>query len=168
MIESGPQANSARRRITLERRYAAPLEDVWGLWTTKEGIASWWGPDGFTVTVRHLDLRVGGDLIYSMTATAPEQVEFMQRAGMPITTEASIVYTEIDPMRLLRYTSSADFIPEVAPYEVATTVAFVEEPGGIRLVLTFDAMHDAEWTERAVMGRSAELARLETALASSR
>lgn len=33
-----------RRRITIERTYQAPIEDLWDLWTTKEGIESWWGP----------------------------------------------------------------------------------------------------------------------------
>ena len=30
-----------RRRITLERTYKASLQDVWDMWTTKEGIESW-------------------------------------------------------------------------------------------------------------------------------
>src|SRR6185369_12585987 len=74
---------SQRRTITLERTFTAPVEDVWELWTTREGIESWWGPDGFTVKVRKLDLRVGGELLYDMIATAPEQIEFMKKAGMP-------------------------------------------------------------------------------------
>jgi hypothetical protein len=31
--------------------------------------------------VRTLDLRPGGALVYTMTATAPAQVEFMKQAG---------------------------------------------------------------------------------------
>ncbi len=58
----------ARRRITLERTYQASLEEVWEMWTTPEGIESWWGPDGFAVEVRKLDLRPGGELLYAMTA----------------------------------------------------------------------------------------------------
>jgi uncharacterized protein YndB with AHSA1/START domain len=56
------------RRITLERVYRADVQDVWDLWTTKDGIESWWGPGGFAVTVRKLDLRPGGELLYAMTA----------------------------------------------------------------------------------------------------
>ena len=50
-------AAATRKRITLERVYCAELQDVWDLWTTKDGIESWWGPGGFTVVVRKLDLR---------------------------------------------------------------------------------------------------------------
>ena len=52
---TAPEAS--KRRITMERTYdAASLDDVWDLWTTKDGIESWWGPEGFTVKVRTLDL----------------------------------------------------------------------------------------------------------------
>jgi uncharacterized protein YndB with AHSA1/START domain len=77
-------------KIVMERTYRAALEEVWALWTTKEGVESWWGPEGFAVAVHHLDLRVGGALQYTMTATAPEQVAFMQGAGMPLATESTI------------------------------------------------------------------------------
>jgi uncharacterized protein YndB with AHSA1/START domain len=50
------------RRITMERTYKASVEDLWDLWTPKDGIESWWGPDGFTTKVLELDLRSGGQL----------------------------------------------------------------------------------------------------------
>ena len=31
---------------TLERVYRADVQDVWDLWTTKDGIESWWGSGG--------------------------------------------------------------------------------------------------------------------------
>ena len=158
-----PQA--ARRKITLERSFNASLEEVWDLWTTKEGIESWWGPEGFTVQVRRLDLRPGGDLIYAMTATEPEQIEFMKKAGMPVSTESRAIYTDVVPRRRLAYSQQADFIPNVKPYEIATTVEFEASGTNVQLVLTLDAMHDAEWTEMAVKGREGELRKLEKLLA---
>src|SRR5262245_53108560 len=112
--ETSPAAS--KRRITLERTYDARIEDVWELWTTKDGNESWWGPGGFSVQVRKLELRPGGELHYAMTAVAPPQIEFMQKAGMPLTTEARLTYTEIVAPRRLAYTHLADFIPGVAPY----------------------------------------------------
>jgi len=149
-----------KRKMTLERTYAATPEEVWKLWTTKEGIESWWGPDGFTVAVRRLDLRPGGSLSYAMTASSQEVKEFMARAGMPPSTEALLTFTEVTPPRRLAYETLADFIPGVAPYSVATLVELEPSGQGTRLVLTFDAMHDAVWTERAVLGRKSELERL--------
>jgi uncharacterized protein YndB with AHSA1/START domain len=153
-------SETSRRSRTLERTYHAPPEEVWELFTTKAGIESWWGPEGFTVHVRKLDLRVGGSLEYAMVATAPAQKEFMQRAGMPLTTESRLTYTEVTPPRRLAYRAWADFIPGVEPYACATLVELYPSADGTRLLLTFDAMHDEGWTRRAVMGHESELAKL--------
>jgi len=152
------QIQPARRRVSIERTFAgAAAEDVWALWTTKEGIESWWGPDGFEVNVRRLDVRLRGELLYAMTATAPDQIEFLKKAGMPLTTESLVRYTDVVPLERLAFTQLADFIPGVKPYEVATTVAFEMIPEAVRLVLTLDAMHDEHWTKLAVMGWEQEL-----------
>lgn len=154
----------ARKRITIERMYRADIGDVWDLWTTKDGIESWWGPGGFAVTVRKLDLRPGGELLYAMTAIDPPQVEFMRKAGMPLTTEARITYTEVAAPNRLAYIHLTDFIPGVDPYDVATAVELQLTAQGVRMVLTFDAMHDDEWTRRAVMGWESELGKLENVI----
>ena len=152
-------------RITIERTYRGAIEDVWELWTTKEGIESWWGPDGFFVTVRELDLRPGGVLRYGMTAQAPEMIAFMKKAGMPTTTESRLVFTEIVAPTRLAYLHSTDFIPGVAPYDVAHLVELEAVGDEVRLRLTIDRMHDEMWTGRAVAGWKNELGKLERALA---
>ena len=154
------QTQPARRRITIERSFQAPVEEVWKLWTTKEGIESWWGPDGFEVKVRRLDFRLGGELLYAMIAIAPDQVEFLKKAGMPLTTESLVTYTDVVPLKRLAFTQMADFIPGVTPYAVATTVELETVPQGVRQLLTLDAMHDEYWTKMAVMGWENELDKL--------
>lgn len=155
---------ASRRRITIERTYKATIEDVWELWTTREGLESWWGPEGFSVKVHELDLRPGRELRYAMTATAPEQVEFLKKAGMPLTTEARVTYSEVAPPQRLVYTHLADFIPGIEPYGVETMVELFPIADGVRMVLTFDAMHDDQWTQMAVMGHESELRKLDKVL----
>ena len=58
----------SRSPITLERHLDSTLDEVWELWTTPSGLEAWWGPDGFQVTVQHLELRIGGTLQYTMRA----------------------------------------------------------------------------------------------------
>ncbi len=149
----------------LERTYDAPAETIWELWTTAAGIESWWAPDGFTTEVQTLELEPGGALVYTMTATAPEQIEFMRNAGMPLSTESRKRFTEIEQAARLAYASLADFIPGVDPYEFMTVVAL--EPVGeqTRVVMIVDALHDETWTERLVMGRQNELDNLAGVLA---
>ncbi|HEV2141682.1 MAG TPA: SRPBCC domain-containing protein [Candidatus Dormibacteraeota bacterium] len=154
-----------RPRLTLERTFKASIEDVWELWTTREGIESWWGPEGFSVAVRELNLRPGGELVYAMSAVEPDQMEYMAKAGMPLITEHKLTFTDVDPPRRLAYKDLADFIPGVEPYEVRTVIELSEVVDGVRMVLTFDRMHDDEWTRLATMGRESELHRLEAVLA---
>ena len=156
---------TARAQFSIQRSYAASIDEVWALWTTKSGIESWWGPEGFDVTVTALDLRPGGELIYLMTAVAPEQVAFMKRAGMPLTSECKVIYTEVSPPSRLAYKSLADFVPGVAPYEVATLVDLKATGDGVKLTITFDAMHDDVWTERARAGHESQMRKLDALFA---
>ena len=156
---------SNRPKLTLERTFRASIHEVWELWTTREGIEAWWGPDGFTVEVRSLELRAGGDLVYVMSAVAPEQIDYMKKAGMPVSTHHSLTFTEVSPPRRLAYTNTVDFVPDVEPYQIATLLELREiAGGGTHLVLTFDAMHDDRWTQLARMGHESELDRLEALL----
>ena len=156
----------SRGKIAIERKYAASIQDLWELWTTKKGIEAWWGPDGFSVKVHELDLRVGGEMRYAMTAVDPAQVQFMKQAGMPLTTEAKLTYTAIVPGKSIAYTHRADFIPGVEPYDVGNKVEFFAEGGNVGMVLTLDPMHSDEWTQRAVMGMESQLGKLARVFAS--
>ena len=158
---------SSSPKLTLERTFSAHIREVWELWTTREGIEAWWGPDGFSVDVRSLELRAGGDLVYVMSAVAPEQIDYMKKAGMPVSTHHSLTFIEVSPPRRLAYRNVVDFVPGVEPYQIETLLELHEvEGGGTRLVLTFDAMHDDRWTQLARMGHESELDRLEQLLAS--
>jgi uncharacterized protein YndB with AHSA1/START domain len=158
---------ATRPRLTLERTFRAPIREVWELWTTTEGIEAWWGPDGFSVDVRSLELRAGGALVYVMSAVAQEQIDYMKKAGMPVSTQHTLTFTEVIPPRRLAYRSMVDFVPGVDAYQVETLLELHEvEGGGTRLVLTFDAMHDDRWTQLARMGHESELERLERLISS--
>jgi uncharacterized protein YndB with AHSA1/START domain len=154
-----------RPKLTIERTFDASIDDVWELCTTKEGVETWWGPEGFIVAVREMDLRPGGRLVYEMTATGPDQVEYMAQAGMPLVTTQRLTFEEVDPPRRLVYKDLADFVPGVEPYLVETVMELSEVDGRVRMVLTFDAMHDDHWTQMAKLGRESELEKLAAVLA---
>ncbi|MFJ9542513.1 SRPBCC domain-containing protein [Streptomyces sp. NPDC101225] len=146
------------RKIQVERTYAAAPEKIWELWTTSAGIEAWWAPEGFTVHVDTLDLRVGGTLTYTMTATGPQQVAFMENAGLPLSTTSHKTFTEVEPTRRLAYSTLADFIPDVEPYEFLTEVELrPTDDGGTQVTMTADTMHDEEWTGRLAAGRTNEM-----------
>ena len=140
-----------------DRVYPATPEQIWQLWTTSEGIESWWAPDGFEVRVEQLDLRPGGALTYVMTATGPEQVAFMESAGLPLSTRSRKMFTTVVPNKCIAYDSVIDFVPGHPEYVHRTSVALESASTGTRVVMTLDPMHDLEWTQRIVAGRGNEL-----------
>jgi len=157
--------DTSDREVITTRNFKTTKERLFKAWTDPDQLAKWWGPEGFDVTVTSLDLRPGGDLLYRMTAVAPEQVAFMKRAGMPLTTNCKITFTEVSPPRRLAYKTLADFVPGVAPYEVATVVVLQPAAAGVKLTITFDAMHDVIWTERARAGHESQMRKLDALLA---
>jgi uncharacterized protein YndB with AHSA1/START domain len=158
MTNPPPLASTGTTR--LERTYAASPEAIWELWTTAGGIESWWAPDGFSTDVQVFDLRPGGQLVYAMTATGPEQVAFMNGAGMPLTTLSRKTFTEVSRPHRLAYLSDIDFVPDHEPYQHLTVVGIEPAGNGAKVTMTVDPLHDEVWTGRLLAGRTNELENL--------
>src|SRR4051794_31683233 len=148
---------STDTHLVLRRSYAASPERIWALWTTPAGIGAWWAPEGFVVSVDALHLRPGGALVYTMTATGPEQIAFMESAGMPLRTTSRKEFTDVDEPTRLGYTSVIDFVPDVEPYQHLTTVTLERTAVGTDVMMEIEPMHDDIWTERIRAGRANEL-----------
>jgi uncharacterized protein YndB with AHSA1/START domain len=158
--EPRPRPNAGR----LERMYEAPAELIWELLTSPAGLEEWWAPDGFATRVTELELRPGGYVRYTMTATSPEQIAFVRKLGMPLSNEFRRTFTEVAPPNRLTYVSVIDFVPNHEPYEHRTTIDI--EPAGDRtnLVMTLDPLHDETWTQEYRDHRNTELDNLEAAI----
>lgn len=141
----------------LERTYPTDPATIWTLWTTPDGIARWWAPEGFTTTVDALDLSEGGELVYTMTATAPETIDFMKSAGMPIATASRKRFTRVEKPAVLAYQSLVDFVPDQEPYEFGTEVELTRTADGTRVVMSVEPLHDEVWTQRLLDGRANEM-----------
>jgi uncharacterized protein YndB with AHSA1/START domain len=150
--------------IVIERSFRATLDEIWELWTTKEGIEAWWGPDGFRVEVAAIVLRTGGYFEYAMIAVAPEMIELMKGAGMKTRTDHRNTFTEVTPKSLLAWTAQADFIPGVKPYPIETRVELRARGDEVKVTLMLSHMHDEMWTGRQRMGWETQLVKLERLL----
>ncbi|HLI35860.1 MAG TPA: SRPBCC domain-containing protein [Streptosporangiaceae bacterium] len=148
----------------LERTYHAPAELIWELLTTAAGLQEWFAPDGFQTRVSELDLRAGGQLRYTMTATAPEQVAFMRDTGNPLSAKVRKTFTEVVPPARLAYLSLIDFVPGHEPYEHLTTIDIEPAGGRTTVVMTIDPLHDETWTRQHRAHRAEELGNLGAAI----
>ena len=157
--------SNRKDRIVLERSYKATLEEMWRMWTTKEGIESFWGPDGFRVEVHALDVRVGGEMDYSMIAVAPEMIAFMKSQSAPTSSRHSLCYITVQRHERLAWSNKVDFTG--APAYTKDTVLDLSASGDtVRVVITLEPMHDELWTGRMKQGFEMELGKLEKALTS--
>jgi uncharacterized protein YndB with AHSA1/START domain len=79
----------------VERIFEAPVDLIWQMWTQPEHFKRWYGPQGFTVPVAEMDVRVGGKHLFCMES--PDGSMKMWSTGE---------YTEIIPNERLVYTDS--------------------------------------------------------------
>ncbi len=159
--KSAAAGHTTRPKVVIERTYTAKVEELWELWTTKQGFESWWGPDGFRVKVHALEAHEGGTLHYDMIADAPHMIAAMKQMGRPTSHEARARFTEIRPHERLAITSVIDFLPGVIPYESTIVAEFFPSGETVRMVVTLDPMHDEEFTKMTTDGFTSQLSKLD-------
>ena len=134
--------------LTLVRRIKARPSIVFGAFTTPEGIASWWGPDGGPVLVAETDPQVGGRF----------RVRFRMLDGSEH--ESSGEYLEVaKPERLSmswRWTGGAE-----DPGESLVEIRLRAVAEGTELTLTHSRLHDEESRRSHEEGWTGALDKLE-------
>ena len=87
---NNPGTGQDARTIVTTRVFDAPRELAFEAWTNPKHLVQWWGPNGFTTTIRAIDVRPGG--IWRFVMHGPDGVDYENR----------IVYNEIvKPERLV-------------------------------------------------------------------
>jgi uncharacterized protein YndB with AHSA1/START domain len=161
-------ATPTPQRTVFERNYEASVQELWELWTTKEGFESWWGPEGFRVAVHELDLRVGGKLTYDMIASAPEQIEAMAKMGQPPSHSTSGSFVEVVPFERLVLSHMIDFVPGLEPYAHQMVVEFSQHGSTARMRITVDPHQSESLNRMATLGMESQLTKVPGVLAARR
>jgi len=147
-------------KITMMWTYRASPGELWDLWTTKDGLESWWGPEEFVMRTRKLELRPGGVFEYAITAMDVPQVEALTEAGIPITRISRLTFLELVPRKRISYKIGIDYIPEVKPYDVSTTIEFNPVDKAVKMLVAQEPMHSAEWTQTLALSLDKQFNRL--------
>jgi uncharacterized protein YndB with AHSA1/START domain len=151
--------------IRFERVYTASVEDVWALWTTKEGLAAWFAPEGMRFEVSVLELWVGGAFDHVMTAVGSEQVAYLANLQRPPSVWVSARFIEIVHHRRLRIRFDIDFVPGTDSYPYDMLVELHGDAGQVRMILTADRHPDPEMTRGAIAGFTSQMQRFDLAIA---
>ena len=114
------------REIVLVRVLDAARDAVFAAWTDADAFCQWFGPEGFTCTVREMDVRPGGRARFDMTS--PESTVYTNRFH----------YLEIVPSERLVLDHGSDIDDDPARFRVTITL---DEQADGKTVLTLRQLH---------------------------
>ncbi len=131
------ERTTSKEAVVIERTFDASTGLIWKMWTDPEHFKKWYGPNGFSVPVAEMDLRVGGKRLICMES--PDGSMKMWTTGE---------YVEIIPNQRLVYTESmADEhgnvlppstmgMPDGHPATTEITVVLEDLGGRTKMVMT--------------------------------
>ena len=125
--------------VVIERIFNAPIDLIWQLWTQPAHFQNWYGPQGASVPVAEMDVRVGGKRKVCME---------MQRPGGSMKMWTTGEYIEVIPNERLVYSesmadengnvmSASDMgMPEGFPMTTEVIVVLEDLGGRTKMVVT--------------------------------
>ncbi len=140
----------SEHEINMSRLLRHGIGQVFAAFSDPEGLAAWWGPNGFTTTTRHMDFRVGGSWDYTMHG--PDGTDYPN----------FVRYTAIETNRMIAYDHGTQ---AGQPALFKAIISFAAEGNGVRVKLRL-ILRDARERPRfisfgAVEGGYQNLARLD-------
>lgn len=118
--------DKAKRTVTINRTFDAPITLVWEAWTKPEHIIKWWSPKGMETKIIEHNFKVGGKWKYEMPM--PNGNSFI----------ADGEYIEI--VELQKIISLANFRPMTEGVEIQSLF----EKNGDKTNFTFNVIHQTE------------------------
>ena len=129
----------ARNGVRIERTFDVPPSWVWRMWTEPEHFAAWYGPDGATVPVASMDVRVGGSRRVCMEVTTGDGTRRMWFSGefLEVVESRRLVYTESMTDENGRTLSPSDLgMPPGHPTTTEVHVDLIDLGGRTAMVMT--------------------------------
>lgn len=132
-----PSTWSLDREIVLVRVLDASRDAVFAAWTDADAFCEWFGPDGFTCSVREMDVRPGGRARFDMISG--DGTVFTNRFD----------YLEVVENQRLILDHGADADDDPARFRVTITL---DEQGDGKTVLTLRQLHPTAEARATTIG----------------
>lgn len=107
--------------LYISRLYDAPLKMVWDAWTDPKQVAKWWGPRGYSLTIKHMDVKTGGSWSYVMHG--PDGTDYNNKT----------IYLEVEKYSRMVYDHGGN---DDRPPLFRVTVDFTEVAGKTKMEMT--------------------------------
>ena len=128
-----------RDSVVIERTLEAPVDLIWRMWTEPEHFAAWYGPDGATIPVAKMEVRVGGTRLVCKEMQTPDGVMQMWFTGVyrEVVENKRLVYTESMADEHGNTLSPSELgMPDGHPTTTEITVELQTIDGGTKMVMT--------------------------------
>jgi uncharacterized protein YndB with AHSA1/START domain len=125
--------------VVIERTLDAPADLIWRMWTDPEHFAAWFGPDGASIPVATMDVRVGGTRLICMQARTPNGTRRMWFTGeyREVVENKRLVYTESMSDENGNVLSPADLgMPDGYPSTTEIRVELDDHGDRTRMIMT--------------------------------
>jgi uncharacterized protein YndB with AHSA1/START domain len=140
--------------VVIERTFDAPVDLIWRMWTDPEHFKAWYGPDGATIPVAEMDVRVGGTRLVCMEIQSPDGPMQMWFSGeyRDVIENKRFIYTESMADENGNLVSPSDMgMPEGHPITTEIRVELEDVGGRTKMVMTHagvpkDSPGAAGWT----------------------
>ncbi len=146
--------NGSHDQVVIERSFDAPVDLIWQMWTDPEHFKAWYGPNGATIPVAEMDVRVGGTRLVCMEMQSADGLMQMWFAGeyREVLKNERLVYTEFVSDENGNVLSHSDMgMPEGHPMTTEVRVELEDVGGRTKIVMTHsgvaaDSPGAAGWT----------------------
>ena len=131
--------SGSQNAVVIERLLDAPADLIWRMWTEPEQFAAWYGPNGVTIPVARMDVRVGGTRLVCMEMTTPNGSMQMWFTGeyREVIQNKRLAYTESMSDENGAVVSPSDLgMPEGHPTTTEIVMELDDLGGRTRMVLT--------------------------------
>jgi uncharacterized protein YndB with AHSA1/START domain len=125
------------REIVLSRVIGARRDVVFSVWADPKHLPVWFGPAGFEIETREIDIRVGG--LWRFDMIAPDGRRYANR----------MLFRRIEPPVLIEIDHGSDVDND--PGQFRTTITFDEQSDG-RTVITLRQLHPTKAQRDAAIG----------------
>lgn len=125
------------REIVISRVIDAPRSLVYAAWTDPHQIQDWFGPEGFAVETREIDLRPGG--LWRFDMVAPNGVRYSNR----------MAFLRMEPPAFIEVEHGSDHDNDPGRFRMLVT--FDEQSDG-KTVLTLRQMHPSKAQRDGAIG----------------
>jgi uncharacterized protein YndB with AHSA1/START domain len=129
----------SKAAVVIERIFDAPVELIWQMWTDAEHFKAWYGPDGATIPIAKMDVRVGGTRLVCMEMQTPNGPMQMWFAGeyLDVVENTRLVYTESMSDENGNVAMPSELgMPEGHPMTTEVRVDLEDAGGRTRMVMT--------------------------------